>query len=453
MNISHAIQASREYKYYRKCLSISASLQRRMAWLRKHQPHLLGPIHELKYAAAVTHLEETAKLILEHPSEINSLLSSRPMMKLSAKEIHANTFVDLPEPGKAQLTDLEEAVTENMTMVGQAQRATRHQLLLQYEIAYRTKLNWFLIFNTLTVSDGNYHKIFSKGSTAFKTYIQRVSDLIGHSAQQPKHTYMAVVEHGAKHDRLHIHVVHCLEQLPKAARDPNTGLPLPNKRELDCFKPLWEYGWSSPIMVRYSPNDAFGRTGYRWPHDNRKGKPLKMSSPLALASYMSKYILKSHASKRRKSYQWRVRKSQKLGIPLIREMLQSLSTKELLTIASTTTTTTRLNRRTIPPSLLKTQALKILNSRPSSGRASFLELASTMLPALSPLQSLRDSSGETSMSNLPSSINLKTLGISDKDISDAAKALNKAARYIEEQYFTESIQGYGTTSTADHWFK
>src|SRR5262245_34307502 len=54
--------------------------------------------------------------------------------------------------------------------------------------------------------------------------------------------------------------------------------------------PMWPYGYSMPIAVRYT-QDAFSRSGWLWPVD-AKGEPLKATSYMAVGFYVAKYVNK-----------------------------------------------------------------------------------------------------------------------------------------------------------------
>src|SRR5437773_10195228 len=54
--------------------------------------------------------------------------------------------------------------------------------------------------------------------------------------------------------------------------------------------PIWPYGYSMPIAVRYT-QDAFSRSGWLWPVD-AKGEPLKATSYMAVGFYVAKYVNK-----------------------------------------------------------------------------------------------------------------------------------------------------------------
>ncbi|QXP08662.1 MAG: replication initiator protein [Arizlama microvirus] len=370
----------------------------------------------------------------------------------------AEIFNGLPPPGPAQLIPIEQACADYMTMIGRDQRAHRARTLLTYEIADKAARGWFLIFNTLTVAPEHYSKIFGKECTAFRKYITAINKLTRNALGLTKrhdpteyHTYAAVVEAGTKTGRLHIHVIHCLKALPKKARDPNFARPRPNARELACLKPLWEYGHTCPIMIRYSLTDAFAKAGYRWPLDPNRDAAMQFRSPLATAGYMAKYLAKSYASPKRSKYLWRIRKTHKLGNAILTYLTSQLTSRSLLTVASLNLATCKLNNSSIPPSLLKQACLKRLLSRASQNeKRGLINMGKLMQPNHSPLQSLRVSSRNSQTRSQPNSANIATLGLSEMDISNALRELRAAAKNTNNKYFKETSNTYGTTTTADY---
>jgi len=188
----------------------------------------------------------------------------------------------------------------------------KSELISRLLLECRARPDWFYVFNTLTVRPGSEQEVFGPASKSWQNYIVRCDRLFGQAAHgsirkafkarrsgQEFHTYIAVVERGSLHGRLHIHVLHIFKTIPKYFYDPNRGLRLPRKREIDVMKSLWDFGNSSPIAVRFHADDAYARKGWRWPIDTKKAslleqKPLKVSCPEQVVYYVAKYINKNY---------------------------------------------------------------------------------------------------------------------------------------------------------------
>src|SRR5205807_6806283 len=78
--------------------------------------------------------------------------------------------------------------------------------------------------------------------------------------------YFCVPEYYTANGRLHFHAVHFMRTLPTGSVDPNFGRRVRNRRQLNSLQNTWPYGYSMPIVVRYT-QDAFSRSGWLWPVD------------------------------------------------------------------------------------------------------------------------------------------------------------------------------------------
>lgn len=209
---------------------------------------------------------------------------------------------------------------------------------------------WFCVFNTLTVNPEYYSKVFSKEAKAWQRYIRSVDVLFGIAAYgsyasavrarksgNEFHTYFAVVEKGSLHGRLHIHVLHFFSHISKEFADPNLSAIKPNRREIDALRSYWKYGHSSPIAVRFSQGDAFGKAGWLWPV-LPDGQPVVSKPPIALARYVSKYLTKAydadnlHFNKESGGYTWRTRISRNLGKKMVTDYVETLSDERKLKV-------------------------------------------------------------------------------------------------------------------------
>ena len=169
----------------------------------------------------------------------------------------------------------------------------------------------------MTVADEHYETIWKPGSMEFSRYVQRITRDIGsriygsvRAAEEAKkqgaewYRYFACVERGTRHGRLHIHVVHMCKELPSGSLDPNAGRQGGSSRELNSFRRFWPYGHVSPLMVRFGNEDAFGRAGFLWPCEKRKGGRVGIEATpvLRLVNYVTKYVTKSYGEKRKDGF-------------------------------------------------------------------------------------------------------------------------------------------------------
>jgi len=453
------------YRAFRKLSTLAETIQRQAEYYQKHHSDRWSPNHEKLTHAALDRVASLRSALRLDSTEFNSHTLGEPEIRLPVKDILAGIFTGLPMPGKAQHSPLEQALIDNMNTAGRQARCAQHEARLAWEIAYRASQGWYMIFNTLTVAPGQYYKVFHPDSDAFQTYIRTIDNLCARAAYgstrnakgKEYHTYCAVIEEGAKHGRLHIHVLHLFSHLPAEAQDPNKALRVPYRRELNVFKARWLHGFTSPIMVRYSPQDAFGKKGYRWPYDNRTQQSYLIRSPLHIAGYMSKYITKTYTSKKRTLNLWRIRRTRNLGQAIPTELLLMLTPQQLLAVASCTSLNMKINNRKMPRAILQQEALrqyqKRRNCQSSKNRApSLAEMGEHIVPILSPLHSLRGSTRTTIINSLQKHTHTLTQAIKDTDEFDNAwRALKASAYAINQKYFLKSyIQG--TTSNADHLY-
>ena len=141
-----------------------------------------------------------------------------------------------------------------------------------------------MVFDTLTWRDPPSH-LQGDIQIAWTHYLKRIRRRIGaavygseRKAQRQRTTdyvhYQCVVEHGSQTGRLHMHVVWFFRDLPSSwKQDPNTGLRVPRRREIEGMKEEWHEGFSVPIAVRTGPRDVWSDLGWRWPVHN--GEPAK----------------------------------------------------------------------------------------------------------------------------------------------------------------------------------
>jgi len=162
---------------------------------------------------------------------------------------------------------------------GLRQRASELKFRIVEELA---RPGIFPVFNTLT-TDPQYDYIFEPGSEVLKLWFRKVARVLG------PFTYCSVLERGAE-GKLHWHVLMCFSEC--RFLDPNRSRPLNDHQEVNELKRLWQFGFSTPIAVRYSPLDVYGKLGWRWPRDPKTRRPRRTGSPAQVSGYMAKYVTK-----------------------------------------------------------------------------------------------------------------------------------------------------------------
>ncbi|MGL4755679.1 MAG: replication endonuclease [Aeromonadaceae bacterium] len=155
---------------------------------------------------------------------------------------------------------------------------------------------WYMVFDTLTLADDRL-KDFYENETALRDHFRNVGRLVlkaeGRKAKESFDDcfqYFCVPEYGTQKGRLHFHAVYFMRTLPAGSVDPNIGLRMRVRRQLNSLSGLWPYGFTQPIAVRYS-GDAFSRSGWLWPVD-KQGKPIPAKPPIAVGYYVAKYVNK-----------------------------------------------------------------------------------------------------------------------------------------------------------------
>ncbi len=268
-------------------------------------------------------------------------------------------------------------VMDELKSNGARARLAEHKWRMIEEIEYRASQGWYIVFNTLTVSNGNYKTVFSKGSQSWRNYVHVIDNAIGaeiygsvrkaEAAKEdsPYHSYFAVVERGGKSGRLHIHVIHCFREIPGSwKKDPNrsTFAP-PVRRQIFPMKKIWQFGHSVPIACRFSDHDAFGRLGWCWPvvRDGRRYKPVALKPPIAIARYMCKYILKAYAQPLKKGvFTWRCRLSHGYGLGRLRAAIETIDRTTLWLFLSEPPKLLYTNNRLMPGERIRLECLRSL---------------------------------------------------------------------------------------------
>lgn len=209
--------------------------------------------------------------------------------------------------------------------------------------------DWFLVFDTLTCDSHHYDKLWKDQvthSAAWKRYTQKITRDVakalglkkGTYKQRDIHRYVAVVEAGTQHGRLHIHVLHYLKELPRGATDPNFGRRVPNYLEISTFKTYWPYGHTTPRAVRFSNSDPYARRGWRWPVERSKRNrdvyvPRRAGTIANVGNYLAKYISKDvsgiNSVQKEQRWQFRTKMTHGFGKEVLRTLLDTLSLSEL----------------------------------------------------------------------------------------------------------------------------
>lgn len=423
----------------RSVLNRINAIQRRLEYYDNTGQAL--PHHQ---AAAVYTMSLYNKQLEQLDNNILTTFTHREPLKVELARI----FDGLPEPTRAQLDEMERIACELMAEQTRIARGSELKTLLQYEVAQKAAEGWYMVFNTLTVRPGAEHIVFSPGSKAFREYIQKVETAVKgkQRAVNDAHTYFAVVETGTKGGRLHIHVLHFCRNLPRNSVDPNTGAVFPRARQLDSFRGFWPHGFSTPIMVRYSLNDAFGKAGYRWPLDRKTGVALEAKGPHVVANYVAKYITKNYNATMKETYLWRTRKTRNLGHELLSKAISTLQTETLWTLLETPTIKPKLNNKTVPPTLLRVLTIRELADRLSLKRLA--TLANGIEPQPSLLLALRASIRETGVSSLPSAGRTQTaLSESEAIFNEAESEIDRAFGAVDDRYFQRSTHEAASLST------
>lgn len=241
---------------------------------------------------------------------------------------------DFPRKGAVQ--EPERFILKMLKEKSEKARQYERAALIELEAVEKSREGWFMIFNTLTVSDWHVQAVWKKESLEWQKYVRdfdaAVRKAAGYkigTARDEYHSYCAVIERGSKASkRLHIHVLHFVKSLDKSWMDPNYGRNVPGYREVVGIKKYWKFGLSVPIAVRTGNNDAFAKIGWRWPviKKGRKYERLEANGVRAVARYMAKYVVKPNEEKKI----WRTRTSRRFGRKIPQLLMKNLSEESLV---------------------------------------------------------------------------------------------------------------------------
>lgn len=246
------------------------------------------------------------------------------------------------------------------------ERSTRQARYSEYlqrldiEVAQAFNKRWFIVFDTLTIDPFLEDKFFDN-ETCIRDHVRRIGRLVNEACGEKKDKsydqnfrYFAVPEYGKKKGRLHFHFLYLMRKLPNGCVDPNIGRRVRNAREIRRLK-LWDYGYSSPIAVRYS-GDPFSDLGWLWPVD-KKGKPLECKPVICVCKYVTKYVTKSQVEKKKwlmnqmkmekekRMFKFRIRMTRNFGLNLNLSKLSPRALLEMICLHHSVTRKGKLLRR------------------------------------------------------------------------------------------------------------
>ncbi|KXH48714.1 hypothetical protein CNYM01_14160 [Colletotrichum nymphaeae SA-01] len=294
---------------------------------------------------------------------------------------------------------------------------------------------WFIVFDTLTLADDRL-EAFYDNPNALRDYFRDIGRMVlaaeGRKANDSHadcYQYFCVPEYGTANGRLHFHAVHFMRTLPTGSVDPNFGLRVRNRRQLNSLQNTWPYGYSMPIAVRYT-QDAFSRSGWLWPVD-AKGEPLKATSYMAVGFYVAKYVNKKSdmdlAAKGPGAKEWnnslktklsllpkklfRIRMSRNFGMKML--TMTNLSTECLIQLTKLGYDATPFNQ------ILKQNAKREMRLR--LGKVTVADVLAAQPVTTNLLKFMRASIKMIGVSNLQSFIASMTQKLTLSDISDESK--------------------------------
>lgn len=351
-----------EYAMYRQLIS------------RKHKIHK-ALAHEKLWRKFVN-----IQSVTDHLLEIEKLLArldkNSPIKQIRktftgwapTKDYLVDTFgIDLA--AKTEWPEPEKFLLEFMKDKANKGRREERKQIIALEIIEKNYQGWYGVFNSLTVAEHCVNDVFGRNAKAWPEYLRKVDNGLRKAAglkhrefkRKDWHTFCAVIERGTTGTkRLHIHVLHMFRVLPKGARDPNHGRSLPKYRELSCMKVYWQYGWSTPEMLRINSSDAYARAGYVWPVEKPKGastyRRMRASSPEKAAGYMAKYVVKPGKEK----LLWRTRATRNYGRVIIQEITERSNNRilEVLAVSKNASLMFSKSGIKIPMRLLRIESLK-----------------------------------------------------------------------------------------------
>lgn len=351
---------------------------------------------------------------------------------------------------KRQMARLSRVFLDNLE--AKAQKAARFQAVWRLKMALEEAIHnkWYIIFNTLTIAPEHYNKVWIKNSKLFKQYIEKFDSF----SNKQNHNYFGVVEEGGVTNREHFHVVHMVKQLPTQYKgDPNRNMITPTNRIIDSLRPLWSYGFSTPIAVRTTASDPWAQLQWIWPVTIEKSikTPIQSGSIGRLANYMSKYITKNLTKKG--TGKWKTRQRQGLGLTILKQTMQNLKTQNLnLMIEIAKMGVLTIHHQTIPRALITSTATQELLKRSNKNKLSnttlmTLEAQPSIMKRLTTLTQITQKSNTQNTGTLTIQNTIKDTQISkiNQDLPEIQELLDKYTKettgYITPQPSTALIKG------------
>lgn len=309
----------------------NADLDNRIRTLRaKHRQH---PLH--KEAAEYLHLLVNSKTIHTQKENLKKYSSCKDMMDKFGYHRSPRTY-----------TKREKMLLNALTDAQRASRRLDYIRRLHAEFREAERNGWFVIFDTLTYAtphltaakrDGNSH-VGRYCRTIGECVTRAVHGSLSYYAPDPdnihrdkrayhrvrdNYRYFVVPEYGDKNGRIHFHVVHFCRGLPSSWKIDPMRAPDSKNRLIWEMKKLWNYGFSYPMTARYSPRDAWGRLGHYWPRQ-KSGLPMPTGTLGKLGNYLTKYIQKSMAEKKKGDFPWRISMTRMFGNQIIPHLIPNL---------------------------------------------------------------------------------------------------------------------------------
>ena len=227
-----------------------------------------------------------------------------------------------------------------LKVINQWKAESRRRSLLwrvEEEAEYSLAHDWYLIMDTLTLRRGSgmdpRDALSSKG---WRNYKQRWREIVRVECgfdrkvrQQEYLWYFGCVQFGDAGGNPHLHVLWGCRRIPADwLVDPNVGLVVPKRREIDPAKTTWAYGWNTPVAVRTGFDDIWARHGWVWPVDSKTGQPLPVYGARGAANYVGRYIGRPEEG----DWQCRTRMSRGLGLRQLSTWVQKQPTRKLKTL-------------------------------------------------------------------------------------------------------------------------
>lgn len=419
VSLTEIIHLNREVKTYRDMINRVKKFEHQLYIIKDNEG-----IEPKKIKTEIIRIKKMAKYY-----HLNYLINNNSKIKTIKKEL--NQWPTILEHWQKltnrdyyqsikPLTELQKTMLE--TLEESSIKARKHQIMWRLKLQLNESIyqQWFVIFNTLTVSTENYKTVWEKKSKVFKEYLYQFDKI----TCKENHIYFAVTESGAINNREHIHIIHILKTIPNSWKsDPNKGHLIPYRRIIEKTRTLWKYGYSSPIAVRFNAADAWSQINWAWPVVKKEDKyiPIDSGNGDRLASYVAKYLTKTLEKK--ESKQWKLRMTQRLGLSIINQSMKQLTIRQLrnlLTIQKMNLLT--IQEQKIPPQILKTAIHRQLNLQLRNDNNSTQLMNLTAQPSI--MKRLQNLTQETNQYNWQNITSLSIKKLSSMAISEIQEIID-----------------------------